>query len=108
LAVDDFGTGYSSLGYLKHFPIDKLKIDRIFVRGVDSEPADRQIAAAIIGLGSALGMTVIAEGVERHTQAAVLQELGCAQAQGYLYSRPLSAQRFKEFMRQTRRAERQT
>lgn len=98
LAIDDFGTGYSSLGYLKNFPIDKLKIDRIFVSDVDTVPADRQIAAAIVGLGKAMGLTIIAEGVERSSQANILEELGCTQVQGYYYSRPLYAQVFERFM----------
>ena len=89
LAIDDFGTGYSSLGYLKRFPIDILKIDKSFVAGLGHDADDASIVAAMVGLAHTLGMGVVAEGVESPLQAAVLSGLGCRQAQGYYYARPL-------------------
>ncbi|MFN8523789.1 MAG: EAL domain-containing protein [Chloroflexota bacterium] len=98
LAVDDFGTGYSSLAYLRRFPINILKVDQSFVArlGVDAE--DDAIVSAIINLGLTLGLTTIAEGVETVEQARRLSRLGCTLAQGYLYSRPLSAERLEELL----------
>lgn len=89
--IDDFGTGYSSLSYLQRFPVETLKIDRSFVDGLDHRSEGVAIVKAIIGLGESLGLSVIAEGVERTAEAAKLQSLGCHLAQGYLYGRPLPA-----------------
>ena len=91
IAIDDFGTGYSSLAYLKRLPIDKLKIDKTFVRDLGEDSDDTAITHSIIALGQTLGLTVIAEGVETQTQQSLLLSLGCAQAQGFLYARPMSA-----------------
>jgi diguanylate cyclase (GGDEF)-like protein/PAS domain S-box-containing protein len=91
LAIDDFGTGYSSLHYVKLFPVDTLKIDRSFVQGVAVERQDAAIVSAIVGLSRALGLEVIAEGVETPEQAATLRDLGCDVGQGYHYARPLPA-----------------
>ena len=88
LAIDDFGTGYSSLAYLKRFPVDYLKIDRSFVTGLDHETEDAVIVKAVIDLGHALGLTVVAEGVETDSQVAELRRVGCDQAQGYRWSVP--------------------
>jgi diguanylate cyclase (GGDEF)-like protein len=89
LCMDDFGTGYSSLSYLKDFAISILKIDREFIRNLRTEPRDRELTKAMIGIGVALGLDgVVAEGVETTDQAAILTELGCTFAQGYLYGRP--------------------
>lgn len=94
LAIDDFGTGYSSLGYLKRLPIDKLKVDGSFVRGVESAGADRAIVEAIISMGHALGLALVAEGVEQASTLQALRSLGCELAQGYYYSRPVAAEAF--------------
>jgi diguanylate cyclase (GGDEF)-like protein/PAS domain S-box-containing protein len=90
LAIDDFGTGYSSLAYLKRFPVDYLKIDRSFVHGVARETEDAVIVKAVIELGKALGLSVVAEGVETDAQLAELRRLGCELAQGYRWSTPRS------------------
>jgi len=91
LAIDDFGTGYSSLAYLKRFPIDKLKIDQSFVRGLAASADDREIAATIIAMARNLRLSVLAEGVETVEQRDILASLGCETYQGYFYSRPLPA-----------------
>lgn len=91
-AIDDFGTGFSSLMYLKLFHTDKLKIDREFVRDLLTDPGDAEIVKATIALGSALGLTTVAEGVEAEEQAEFLRQHGCDQVQGYLYARPMSAE----------------
>jgi diguanylate cyclase (GGDEF)-like protein/PAS domain S-box-containing protein len=91
LAIDDFGTGYSSLSYLRRFPVDQLKIDRSFVAGVGVNPEDRAIAASVIGLGHALGIHVVAEGVETVDQLEWLSLMDCDLAQGYNWLRPADA-----------------
>ncbi len=91
VAIDDFGTGYSSLAYLKHLPVNTLKIDKTFVDGLGVDQDDDAIAEAIIGLGQVLGLRVIAEGVETAAQADRLRDLGCQYAQGYYFARPLPA-----------------
>jgi diguanylate cyclase (GGDEF)-like protein/PAS domain S-box-containing protein len=91
LVLDDFGTGYSSLSRLKRFPLDVLKIDRSFVSGVDCNIDDRAIVKATIDMAHAVGLTVVAEGVETLEQEECLRELGCDRAQGYLYARPQPA-----------------
>lgn len=91
LSMDDFGTGYSSLGSLKSFPLDRLKMDQSFVRDLPADQNAASIAQAIVSMGRSLGIQVIAEGVETQAQADYLMTIGCKYAQGYLYSRPLTA-----------------
>ena len=98
LAIDDFGTGSSSLSWLERFPIDVFKIDRAFVAGLGSSHVDTAVVRAVIGLGSSLGLTVVAEGVETEEQLAMLRAFGCAAAQGYLWSRPAPADEISEML----------
>lgn len=91
VAIDDFGTGYSSLSYLKQFPIDRLKIDQSFTRGLPNDRESAGIVQAIVGLGRSLGLNVVAEGIETEAQARHLHAVGCDTGQGYLYARPVEA-----------------
>ena len=99
IALDDFGTGYSSLYHLRNFKIDKIKIDRSFVDNMEREPEAFALVRALLGFGRGLGLTVTAEGVEKPAQAIALQQEGCQQAQGYLYSRAISANDAMDFIR---------
>ncbi|HYR36678.1 MAG TPA: EAL domain-containing protein [Burkholderiales bacterium] len=94
IAIDDFGTGYSSLAYLTRFPLASLKIDRSFVADVMDDEADATIVRTIVDMAHTLGFTVVAEGVELDSQAAFLRTLGCEQAQGFLFARPMPAEEF--------------
>ncbi|MDR5170891.1 EAL domain-containing protein [Methylobacillus flagellatus] len=97
--IDDFGTGYSSLGYLKHFPIDSLKIDRSFVRDIPQDSDDMAITQAIIAMAHSLKINVVAEGVETQAQLEFLRGQGCDQLQGYIFSRPLAGEDFLGMLR---------
>ncbi len=92
IAMDDFGTGYSSLSYLRRFPFDKIKIDKSFVQNLTWENGSIEIVRAVVGLGKALGMDVLAEGVETVEQLGILQNEGCDELQGYLFSTPRPVQ----------------
>jgi EAL domain-containing protein (putative c-di-GMP-specific phosphodiesterase class I) len=99
LALDDFGTGYSSLNHLKRFPIDTLKIDRSFVRGITTNSDDASIVCAVISMGKNLHMRVIAEGVETREQLTFLQDRECPFGQGYYFSRPLTGKACTQLLR---------
>jgi len=97
MSLDDFGTGYSSLSYLQKFDIDFIKIDQSFVRHLIPNSTDLVLCKAIIGMAHALGMRVIAEGVETMLQRDLLAEAGCDYGQGYFFSKPISALEFEAF-----------
>ena len=98
VAVDDFGTGYSSLAYLRHFPLDKLKIDGMFVRTLEGDPESLAIVRAIVHLAQALGLETTAEGVESAAQLQAVRELGCTDVQGFLTARPMPAEQVAPYL----------
>ena len=98
LSIDDFGTGYSSLAYLKRFPIDVLKVDRSFVQDLPQDADDAAITEAVIVMAHALGLKVVAEGVELVEQGAFLRQHGCDEVQGYYFSRPLTVEQFTAYL----------
>jgi diguanylate cyclase (GGDEF)-like protein len=99
LAIDDFGVGYSSLGYLRRFPVDVLKIDRSFLAGVGSPTDTSPLVTAIVELAHAMGLIVVAEGIENQRQLEVLRAAGCDRMQGYLFARPLAAEQVETLLR---------
>jgi diguanylate cyclase (GGDEF)-like protein len=99
LAIDDFGTGYSSMSLMKQFPIDTIKIDRSFVRNLPDDCEDQAIAQAIISMGKALGMTIVAEGVETAEQQAFLRDHACDEIQGFLFSKPVLPEQLADLLR---------
>jgi diguanylate cyclase (GGDEF)-like protein len=104
IALDDFGTGFSSLGYLMRFPVDTIKIDRSFVRGIGVDPTSEALVETILAMGARLGKKVTAEGVETAGQLAYLRAHGCDFAQGYLLGKPMSPADFLTFVRENHRA----
>ena len=101
ISIDDFGTGYSSLNYLKHFPVDTLKIDRVFVKNILLDQKDLAIVKSTVSLAHNLGLNVVAEGVEQEAQKETLDALGCDEVQGFLYSKALSAEEFSQYLNKT-------
>lgn len=104
LAIDDFGTGFSSLSYLHRFPIDRLKIDQSFVRGIENSPANESIVRAIVALAGSLSIDVIAEGIEKPVEMAILEHMCHMEGQGYLFSRPLDADALATWVKAHRRS----
>ena len=98
LVLDDFGTGFSSLGYLQRFEFDALKLDRAFISRLVSEPGDTAIVGAVTEMAKALGLEVVAEGVETEEQLERIGDLGCRFAQGFLFSRPLPRSELTELL----------
>ena len=103
IALDDFGTGYSSLAYVTRFPPDRIKIDKAFVHNLDRSESDAAIANAILSLADSLKVTVTAEGIERPAQLEWLRRRGCHEAQGFLLSRPLTAEALTRRLRERER-----
>jgi len=99
LAIDDFGTGYSSLSYLKRFPVDILKIDRSFIAGLSQDENDTALVRGILGLGQALSLVSVAEGIETPLQVTALHAMGCAIGQGFYFAKPVPPQDAQDLMR---------
>jgi diguanylate cyclase (GGDEF)-like protein/PAS domain S-box-containing protein len=102
ISIDDFGTRYSTLTYVKHFPVDRLKIDQCFVRDITTNPSDAAIVRAIVSLGHSLDLEIVAEGVETIEQAALLRTEGCDEAQGFYFAKPMRAEELIAFVSENR------
>ena len=100
IAMDDFGTGYSSMSNLRRYPFDVLKIDKSFIQDITTDEADRELVAATIVMAHALGLKVVAEGVETASQLDILRRLKCDFAQGYLFARPMPAEELGAYLRE--------
>ena len=98
IAIDDFGTGYSSLSYLKRIPADKIEIDRSFVDGINRDADDNAIVRMVVALAATLDKQTVAEGIEDEGQYRAIQKIGCDQAQGYWFCRPVSPENFMQFL----------
>jgi diguanylate cyclase len=98
LAIDDFGTGYSNLNYLKHFPIDSLKIDRSFIRNIDDSPVNESIVRAVVALANCLSVKTVAEGAESAAEMQVVKDCLCGSAQGFHFAKPLTADEFSAWL----------
>jgi EAL domain-containing protein (putative c-di-GMP-specific phosphodiesterase class I) len=102
VALDDFGTGYSSLGFIARLPLDSIKMDRSFIRDLDSDPGAAAIASAVISMAHGLGLTVVGEGVDMDEQASFLTQQGCNEMQGFLFSGAVTAEEFARFLKPIR------
>jgi EAL domain-containing protein (putative c-di-GMP-specific phosphodiesterase class I) len=98
LVLDDFGTGFSSLGYLRRFPLDAIKLDRAFVEHLADRSEDEAIVRAVVEMAAALGLDVVAEGVETSEQLAAVSALGCGHAQGFYFARPIPPEQVAEML----------
>jgi len=105
IALDDFGTGYASLTHLKQFPVDVIKLDRSFIRDMETNASDTAIVKAVLGLAHSLGITVVAEGIETPAQASLLRENGCNLGQGYYFGRPMPHKDVVQFVNSLRKLE---
>jgi EAL domain-containing protein (putative c-di-GMP-specific phosphodiesterase class I) len=101
VAIDDFGSGYSSIGYMRRQFVDTIKIDRALITDLDTDPQQHRVAAAILGLVDAFGLTAVAEGVETPAQAARLHALGCRYGQGFLWGRPVRTRTMTDLLRRS-------
>jgi EAL domain-containing protein (putative c-di-GMP-specific phosphodiesterase class I) len=102
ISIDDFGTRYSTLAYVKHFPVDRLKIDQCFVRDIATNPSDAAIVRAIVSLGHSLDLEIVAEGVETVQQTTILRAEGCDEVQGFFFAGPMSAEDLIAFVQENR------
>jgi len=98
LSLDDFGTGFSNLGYLNRYPIERMKIDQSFVRGIDQMPINQSIVRSIVALAKSLSLQVVAEGVETEAELAQLRACQCDEVQGFLFAQPMPAEIFADWL----------